>query len=392
MIRSLRRIPKNAPPKNILITRLSAIGDCILTLPLAVRAKQLWPDAKLTWVVDCGAAPLLEDHPCIDEIYRVEKKWPLKLDNWLGMRKDLRQRQFDLVLDPQGLSKSSLLGWLSGARTRIGFDYSHGRELAPMLATHRVHRTARHMVDTYLQLLDPYTGSVDTTHSTNPTSTNPTSTNPTSTNPTQAISEPAFRMPVYEAEAEWARAALVELDLQDALSDRSGGQPWVMINPGAGWSTRLWPVERFGQLAQYMQKRHGRRVLVSWAGETERLMASVIAEESRGAAMVAPPTSLRQLVELLRRAPLMITGDTGPLHLASAVGTPRVSLHGPTWADESGPYGGRFLAIQSPITRPSGKLERSGLNHTMQAIELDEVIHAVERMICQEPNLKQAAA
>ena len=143
-------------PKRILICRLSAIGDCVQSIPLAVKAKQLWPNCKLTWVVDCVAAQLLQPHPAVDEVIKIERHWVKNLRLWKTLRRELQERQFDLTLDPQGLIKSSLLAWLSGARTRIGFDYSHGRELAPVLANRRIARTQRHMVDTYLELLSPW--------------------------------------------------------------------------------------------------------------------------------------------------------------------------------------------------------------------------------------------
>ena len=109
-------------PSNVLITRLSAIGDCLATLPLAVDVKRLWPECRLTWVVDCAAATLLEQHPAVDEVRRIDKKWMKDSKCWRELRDELRRGQFDLALDPQGLTKSAMLGWLSGARVRVGFD------------------------------------------------------------------------------------------------------------------------------------------------------------------------------------------------------------------------------------------------------------------------------
>ena len=337
-------------PKNVLITRLSAIGDCILTIPLAVRVKELWPDCKLSWIVDCAASQLLEEHSAIDELIKIQRGWLKCPSEWKRLREDLRGREFDLTLDPQGLTKSSLLGWMSGARRRVGFDFSHGREVAPLVATQRITRTARHMVDTYLELLTPWT----------------------SISP----GEGQFRMPVYGQAAAAAEQMLAQLGLSD--------EAWIAMNPGAGWTTRLWPVQRFGMLAREIFREHGRRSLVFWAGESELLMAKVIEEESRGAAMLAPKTSLTEMLEILRHARLLVTGDTGPLHLASSVGTPSVALHGPTWSDETGPYGNRHIAIQSSVRALSKKLVRKGQNIAMQAIEVDEVYNACAQLFSQE--------
>lgn len=347
----------NYQPKHILVTRLSAIGDCVLTIPLVVAARKLWPAARISWIVDCAAAQLLNDHPCVDEVIRIERKWLQRPSNWSSMRRDLGSRGFDLVLDPQGLTKSSLLGWLSGAKQRVGFDYSHGREIAPLIATRRVHRTQRHMVDTYLQLLSPWAA--------------------------QETGSGEFSMPVYAAAAERAEEMLQTLGLSSAVAT-NGHSNWIALNPGAGWTTRQWPVERFGRLAKELYNAHGRTSLVFWAGDNERLMANVIAEESGGAAHVAPATTLCELLEMFRRTSLLVSSDTGPLHIASSIRTPCVSLHGPTWADECGPYGNRAIAIQSPTLNVSKKMHRRGPNIAMQAIEIAEVFRACSRMIANE--------
>ncbi|MFN3194002.1 MAG: glycosyltransferase family 9 protein [Aureliella sp.] len=332
-------------PRRILITRLSAIGDCLLTIPVAVEAKKLWPRCEITWVVDCAAEQFLRDHPAVDEVIRIEKSWLKKPNAWRSAWQQLRTREFDVVLDPQGLTKSSMLGWMSGARWRVGFDRSHGRELGPLLANRRVRRTNRHMVDTYRQVLSPW-----------------------------ATIEPGqgqFAMPRYPS------ASQVESELKER--DLTPGR-WIALNPGAGWTTRIWPTQRFGIVAREAFERLGVRSVVFWAGEEERLMAEVIAETSGGAAMPAPATSLTDMLEWLRRARMLVTADTGPLHMASAVGTPCISLHGVTWSDESGPYGNLNIAIQSPITPAVGKLIRKGPNTAMQAIETSEVVEACLRL------------
>ncbi len=350
-------------PSNLLLTRLSAIGDCILTIPLAVHIKRLWPKCRLTWVVDCAAEQLLAEHACIDEVIRVEKGWLKRPGLWQSLRGELQSRQFDVVLDPQGLTKSAALGWLSCAKTRVGFDYSHAREIAPLLANCRIHRTQRHMVDTYLQLLSPWEqvppGSGE------------------------------FEMPIYEQAAERATSILHDCDFVGREQSQSR---WVAINPGAGWSTKLWPCERFGHLARAIYEKHGLQSLVFWAGQDEFLLANVIAEESRGAAVVAPATSLCEMLELLRRTSLLVSADTGPLHMASSVGTPCVSLHGPTWADECGPYGNRHVSIQSPTPHLSKQQVRRGPNIAMQAIEVDEVIRACDRLLHLNPASQRSAA
>lgn len=334
-------------PKRILICRLSAIGDCVHTIPLAVKAKELWPNCKLTWIVDCVAAQLLQPHPAIDEVIKIERHWVKKVQLWKTLRRELKERNFDLTLDPQGLIKSGMLAWLSGARTRIGFDYSHGRELAPLLANHRVTKTQRHMVDTYLELLSPWS-------------------------PTEE-GRAKFQMPIYAASEN------VEMILKE--SGLHAQEPYVCMTPGAGWTSKLWPVERFAAVAKFLRNKHNLRTLVLWAGESEKAMADQIFASSNGAALVAPRTTLTELAEVARSAKLFLASDTGPLHIAAAIGTPCVGLFGSTWGDEAGPYGANHVAIQSPKLPGPRRTMRSSENSSMLAIEVDEVCLVCSRVL-----------
>ncbi len=345
-------------PKRILICRLSAIGDCVHTIPLAVKAKELWPDCKLTWIVDCAAAQLLQSHSAVDEVIKIERHWVKNLRLWKSLRQKLKDRNFDLTLDPQGLIKSSMLAWLSGARIRVGFDYSQGRELAPLLANRRVTRTRRHRVDTYLELLSPWS-------------------------PTPA-GEAKFQMPTYEAVNQVS--AIVQ------ASGFNSHEPFACMTPGAGWATKLWPTDRFAAVASYLQAKHNLRSLVLWAGESEKAMADQIVAGSNGAALAAPRTSLTELAEIARRAKLFLASDTGPLHIAAAIGTPCIGLFGPTWGDEAGPYGPKSVCVQSPQLPGPRSSMRSGDNTAMVAIELEEVCLVCTRVLNSESLTNSFAA
>lgn len=347
------RAASTSPPRNILLTRLSAIGDCILTMPLAVDIKRLWPDSKLTWVVDCAAESLVRQHESVDEVVRIEKRWLRNPSNWPSMRAELTRREFDLVIDPQGLTKSAALGWLSGAKDRVGFGYSHAREVAPWLVNRRVRRSARHMVDTYRELLSPWS------------------------NVTPGHGE--FAYPTFDEAAKTSNQILEHLGLGVSHHER-----FALLNPGAGWETKVWPVQRFASLARELFQQHGIKSVVSWAGPKEKLMASAISENARGAAVELPDTDLMQLSEIIRSAAVLVTGDTSALHIASAVDTPCVALHGVTWADECGPYGNRHVAIQSPLAPGRGKPVRRGANTAMQAIEVDDATQACAQLLNQQ--------
>src|SRR5436190_4356156 len=139
----------------ILICRLSAIGDCILTMPLASALRRQFPGAFIAWAVQGASAPLIEEHPAVDLAIKISKQ---ELRSPLGLwrlRQRLRSQRFDLAIDPQGLTKSALVSWLSGAPRRIGFARPVGREISPWLQTQLAQSRQPHVVDRYLELLEP---------------------------------------------------------------------------------------------------------------------------------------------------------------------------------------------------------------------------------------------
>lgn len=343
------RFDQHFSPQNVLITRLSAIGDCLATMPLAVDVKKLWPHSRLTWIVDCGAAALLEKHACIDRVVRIKKKWLKQPQMWRELREELRASAFDLVLDPQGLTKSAMLGRLSGAACRVGFDRSHAREIAPWLYTQRVTRSQRHMVDTYRELLSPWR--------------------------TTESGAGVFQMPTYAAEAATVASHIDALKL---------GSQWLCINVGAGWPTKLWPPNRFAELGLIMFRMRGLKSVVVWSGESEKWAAEQVVHALGSAGALAPATSLTELAEWLRRAKLVVSSDTGPAHLAAALGTPAVVMFGPTWGDECGPYGPQHRVVQSIVMPPPGAPRRRGAATAMNAINVEEVVDScLDVLACQ---------
>ncbi|MDP6058295.1 MAG: glycosyltransferase family 9 protein, partial [Pirellulaceae bacterium] len=142
----------NTAPR-ILICRLSAVGDCILTTPMLCALREQFPKAFLAWAVEPAAAPLLENHPALDRLIVVDKRWLKSWQKIRFVRKELRALKFDVAIDPQSLSKSAMLAWLSGAKQRIGFQTPRGKELSLWLNNHFIKQSARHLVDCQLELL-----------------------------------------------------------------------------------------------------------------------------------------------------------------------------------------------------------------------------------------------
>lgn len=328
----------------ILITRLSAIGDCVHTLPLVAALRTKFPSALIAWATQAGGGSLITGTDGLDQVIVVPRNWLKTFGSIAETRRQLRSLRFDTVIDPQSLTKSSLLGWLSGARRRIGFAKGQGRELAPWLNTVLVTPQCDHVVERYLELLRPLG----------------------ITNP------PAdFRIP-HDSQA----AGSVQRFLHD--QELAG---FALLNPGAGWNSKLWPHARYAAVAQQLRDRCNTRSVVLWAGDQERAWAQEIVEMSNGASVLAPETTLRELAELCRRAGIFVGSDTGPLHLAAAVGTRCVAMFGPTRPEICGPYGSGHVTLQRWYQDGTSAERRGDDNSAMRAIEVDSVVEACESIL-----------
>ena len=335
--------PINKSPR-ILITRLSHIGDCVLTLPMACAIKRAMPNAWIGWAMESPTHKLLADHPCIDQIIVTPKGWLAKPTEWFKQRKRLKDLNFDIALDPQGLTKSSVLGSLSKAPIRIGFSAPHGRELSSMCNNRFVGTQKTHLVDRSLDLLSHARLGIE--------------------NP-----KVEFRLPIQVADSE---TIVGWLNGENLLS-------FLAINPGASWASKRWIPERFGYVARYAFKAFGIRSVVTWAGEEERAMAEAALATSKGAAILAPETTLGELAALFQEARTFIGCDTGPLHIAAAVGTQCIGLYGPTLPTHSGAYGDQHIAIQQ--WHQSDRNRKKATNLAMKDISVDEVCNAVDQVM-----------
>lgn len=338
-----------------LIVRLSHIGDAVLTMPLVSELRQQFPQAYICWAAEPAAAKVIAGHPAIDRLLVVARNWSKSVSGWLRMRRDLRSERFDIAIDPQSLLKSSLLAVLSGAPIRIGMGGTHGREGSRWLNNRLVTPQTNHLVDRTLELLQPLGLDVPATKS--------------------------FRYPIDEA-------AQVKID-EYCISNN--WKRLVVINPGASWPSKQWIPERFGSVAEHIHQRYGRTVVVTWAGDAERALAERVVYASRRLALAAPATSLPELAALCHRAELFVGCDTGPLHIASAVGTPCIGLYGPTRPQDSGAYGDQHWAIQKWLQRGTKRQLRSGENMAMRDITVNDVCQAVDQFMIRLGKEKTAA-
>jgi lipopolysaccharide heptosyltransferase I len=332
----------------ILLVRLSAIGDVIHTLPVLCALRDRFADAAITWVVEERGAELLRGHRALSELIVLPRGWMKSPARVWRLRRRLRETAFDLVIDAQGLTKSAIVGWLSGTRRRIGFGRPWGRELSRWLNTERVDTNRPHAVDRNLELLRPL-----------------------------GIDAPPVRFDVPDDSRE--RQVAEEIIRQLGLERGFG-----VISPGAGWPSKLWPRERFAAVAGRLGQQWGLPTAVIWGGPEQREWAERIAAGSAGHARVAPAMTLMQLAALARRSRLFLSCDTGPLHLAAAVGTPCVGLYGPWPAEKHGPYGSQHIAVQKMRLEGSTWQRRHASTKYMEAIDIDTVCEACGRILSRQ--------
>jgi heptosyltransferase-1 len=336
-------VHRDAP--RILICRLSAVGDSILTMPLLCALRDRLPNAFLAWVIEPAGATLLRDHAALDQLIVAPKGWLKSWSQIRSLRKQLRELAFDIVIDPQSLTKSALAGWLSGAPQRIGFAKPRGRELSIWLNNHLVESTSTHLADAQLELLQPL-----------------------------GIDRPPVRFAL-------PRDERIECLMDESLKTLHLKCPFAVINVGAGWESRLWPTVRYGRVAKHLGQIWCVPSLVVWSGDRERVWAEEVVANSGGQAILAPSTSLPELGAVLRRAKMYIGSDTGPMHLAAAVGTPCVALFGTTRPEYSGPYGSQHFCVQHHYQAGSSRQRRAAANDAMCGITMGMVTDACDALL-----------
>jgi lipopolysaccharide heptosyltransferase I len=332
-------------PRSIIVVKLSAIGDVLHGVPAAVALKRAFPQATIGWVVEGRAGDVLAGHPAIDHLFRLPRGWLKSPRTVLSLRRQLRDFAPDATIDLQGLFKSGVATWLSGARVRAGHARPESREQAWRFYTHRVVTTAAHVVDRNCELLAPL-----------------------------GVREPspAFDMP---------RWPVSRARMQQWFTVQRFASAPALINPGAGWPSKLWPAERFAEVAVELHRRHGIASVVAWGGGKERGIAERIATLAGRAAILAPDTTLTDLGELCRLARVFISSDTGPLHLAAAVGTPCVGLFGPVPAKRNGPYGSLHRVVEPPSSLRPPWHDRKTDTIAMAAIDVASVVAAADELL-----------
>jgi len=285
--------------KNILITKPSSLGDIVLALP-ALRALRLsFPEAKISWLVRPEFAPLLENHPHLDEIITFDRKllgkaWfhPRAFGALMSLISKLRQSKFDVIFDFQGLFRTASLAWLSGCKTRFGM--ANAREFATFFYTHKVTQEIEniHMTDFYLKII-------------------------------QAAGASDFGV-----EFGFPQNPEVKDSVDKLLTSRGIKENYAVLISGSAHQDKCWPPERFAQLAEKISSQYNLSIVATGSASEAGIVERVKEKTDVTIMSLAGQTSLNQLVALLKRARLVVSNDTGPGHIAAALGVPLVIMFG----------------------------------------------------------------
>lgn len=333
----------------VLIVRLGAFGDIVHSLPLA--ADLAAAGLEVHWLCEDRWAVLLEGSPALHGLHRLPRRaWecqrtPLRerLVYWRNLARRLRQINFEAVIDAQGLAKSQLWA-LASKGLRIGFARGRARELSWLGGGRRRRPLATHVIDQQRELGVLLLRLLRRPH------------------PGGAWH---FPLPAWQSE----RAGMSTWLRHQGLT-----QPWL-LNVGAGWPTKVWPAERQIAFARLLRERRLPLVL-AWGSPAERSLAQHIVQEVPGT-HCAPPTSIPELGALLAQAAVVISGDTGPLHLARALGTPALGLFGPVPAERNGVRGPHWHNLQAP----GAAWERRNLSRVDMAALLPEAVLAAAQAL-----------
>jgi heptosyltransferase-1 len=346
--------------ERLLVVRLSAMGDIIHTLPAVAALREAFPDVTLGWVVEerwvellctlrCPrSGPRSSQRPLADHVHTVNttawRRSLLSYNTWqqmAGSVSELRGIKYEVAVDFQGAVRTALLARLSGAGVLYG-DTLPREKPARMLYTRQVATTGAHVVQQALSL-----------------------------------SQAAIQRPISTPKGEFP----VDPDAEEKITAMIGeARDFAILNPGAGWGAKQWPVERYGLVASELAK-DGVRSLINYGPGEEELAAAV--ESTSGGAARKISCSISELIALTRRTRLFVGGDTGPMHLAAALNIPVVAIFGPTNPARNGPFGTASIVLRSAISMTSHARKREPEKGLLE-ISSDEVVAAARKLLASD--------
>jgi lipopolysaccharide heptosyltransferase I len=351
--------PSTTNSPRLLIVRLSAMGDIIHTLPAATALRQAFPESVIGWVIEERWAELLctlrtprsgprsPQRPLVDKIHTVNTaRWRSSLmsnQTWEQIAaglSDLRAPRYQIAVDFQGAVRSALVARWSGASVIYGVAQPR-ENAASMFYTRQVLARGAHIVEQNFSLAEAIAG--------------------------RPLAMPQVEFPHEPAAEQEAQHRLHDHDIES----------FAILNPGAGWGAKQWPAERYGYVAKRLAE-DGVKSLVNFGPGEQDLVRAV--ESASGGAAEGIACSLTQLIAMTRRARLFIGGDTGPMHLAAALGVPVVGIFGPTNPARNGPFGTRSMILRSPSSATT-HARRAQPDEGLLEISSDAVVAAARQLL-----------
>ncbi len=334
--------PFKTDKTSILILKPSALGDIVHALPLLASLRKSFPDRFIAWGVKEKFSELLEKHPYLDKVIVWKER------GFWKFAREIRQRRFDIVLDLQGLFRTGLITYLSKAPQRWGFSKEEAKERQFMFLNIRIQTKSPHIVDKYLEFAEHL----------------------------QAEKTIEFLIPEKESSREYISQYFQRTNI-------SPNDKLIALIQGTGWENKTWRAERFAQLGRLLSLKENWKVMIIWGvEESEKAKAQKISKMASDKLLIAPQTTISQLVSLLKRCSMAVGGDTGPLHLAAALGLPVVGLYGPTPPSRNGPFTEKKEIIyHAPSCSPCWKKTcKSKNNECMDSIQVEEVMKSIENL------------
>lgn len=341
-------------PRSLCLLRLSALGDATHVLPLVRALQRAWPQVALTWILGRGEAKLLEG---LDGVELVVYDKKAGLAGWRELRRTLAGRRFDALLNLQLALRAGLVSTAVSAQRRIGYDRARSKEGHSLFIRERIPADGYHVLDSFQQFLRPLglaPGAIE------------------------------WRLPVPEAAHAWAAEQL------------PGAAPTLLVSPCSSHPLRNWRPERYAAVADHAAAQGWRVVLCGGRSQLERDTADAIVAAMRAPVLdLVGKDTLKQLLALLGRATLVLTPDSGPTHMANAMGTAVLGLHACTDAERSGPYSDRRWSVnryaeaaEKFMHRPASSLrwgQRIEFPGVMDLVTVDDAIARFEAFRAAHP-------
>ena len=335
-------------PRRVCLIKPSALGDVVHALPVLASLRDHWPSTRFSWVINRGLVGLVDGHPALDEVIPFDRDVvgasPRDIANLGRFLLGLRRRGFDLAIDLQGLLRSGLMTAATGARVRVG--RADAREGAGRFYSHRIDSTATHAVDRLLDVAAAFGADVAC---------------------------PRFVLPIIEADRQWARRTLEGLP-----------RPLLVLNPGARWITKRWPPAHFAEIGRRAATLFGAGIAVVGAPEDRPSSSAIVRSlDAHGIAALdlAGRTTLTALAAVASEADLVLSNDTGPLHLAVAAGAPVLAVFTCTDPRKTGPFGPDSRVVRSAVWCASSCVRRCDRLDCMVELTPDRVWPTVASML-----------